>query len=111
MSTVTPTPLIDGALLADTVGTLYLVPAATTAVCRSITLCNTDSADRTVTLYIVPSGGSADAARTILNALTIKAGQTIVDDTLRVLATAGSIRGFADVGNKVSIRADGSEVT
>jgi hypothetical protein len=111
MATVTPKPLIDGALLANVVGTLYLVPAATTAVCRSLTLCNTDSADRTVTLYVVPSGGSPDAARTIMNGLTIKAGQTLVDDTLRALLAAGSIQGFADVANKVSIRADGSEVT
>ncbi|HSE46116.1 MAG TPA: hypothetical protein VLA89_12390 [Gemmatimonadales bacterium] len=111
MSTVTPKPLVDGALLADTEGTLYTVPAATTAVARSITLCNTGATTRMVTLFVVPSGGAADAAHRIFNDLTIEADKTIVDDTLRVLLTGGTIRGFADVGNEVAIRVDGSEVT
>lgn len=111
MATITPKPLIDGVLLANVVGTLYTVPALTTAVCRSITLCNTDIADRTVTLYLVPSGGSADDARTIMKSIPIKAGQTLIDDTLRALLTGATIRGFADAGSVVSIRADGSEVT
>lgn len=111
MPTITPTPLVDGALLADVVGTLYTVPAATTAVARSITVCNTSGATRTFTLYFVPSGGSPDAAHMIFNAQPIEAGKTIVDDTLRVLLTAGTIRGFASAASQIAVRVDGSEVT
>jgi hypothetical protein len=111
MATVTPIPLVDGVLLADSVGILYTVPAATAAVARSITICNTTGSTRTFTLYFVPSGGAPDAAHMIFNAQPIEANKTIVDDTLRVALTAGTIRGFADVAAAVSVRVDGSEVT
>jgi len=111
MATVTPKALLDGTLLANSIATLYVVPAAMSAVVRSITLCNTDSVDHAVTLHFVPFAGSPSGATMILNALPIKAGQTIEDDLLRVLGTGGSIRAFADAANAVSMRVDGSEVT
>ncbi len=111
MATITPKPLVEGTLLADTAGTLYAVPVLTTAVLRSITLCNTDSADHVVTLHLLPPAGAVAPANMIFNALAIKAGQTIEEDLVRVVLAQGAIVGFADVASKVSIRVDGSEVT
>lgn len=111
MATITPKPLVEGTLLANVAGTLYTVPPATTAVVRSITLCNTDSVDHTVTVHLLPPAGAVGAANMVFNDLPIKAKQTIEEDLVRVLLANAAIVGFADVASKVSIRVDGSEVT
>lgn len=111
MATVTPKPLVEGTLLANVAGTLYTVPPNTTAVMRSMTLCNTDTVDHTVTLHVLPPAGAVGLATMIFNALPIKAGQTIEEDIVRAILANGALVGFADVASKVSIRVDGSEVT
>lgn len=108
---VTPKALLDGTLLTASSTTLYTAPASTTAVIRSITLCNTDTVARTVTIYIVQSGGSIGDDKKIFDEFSLAAGETIVDDTLRVLETGDTLRGLASTASVVSIRADGSEVT
>jgi hypothetical protein len=109
-TTVTPKPLVEGVLLAATTATLYTVPALTTAVMRSFTLCNTDSVARTVTVYLVAFGDSPADKNTIYKEIPIAAKETLEDDTLRAMLTGDFISAFADVANKVSFRADGSEV-
>lgn len=111
MATVTPKPLVQGTLLTAAAVTLYTTPASTTATVRSMTFCNTDTVSRTITVYLVASGGSIGDASTIMKTLTILASETIIDDTLRVLATGDFISALADVASKVSMRADGAEVT
>jgi len=111
MATVTPKPLAQGVLLAASAGTIYTTPASTTATVRSMTFCNTDTVSRTITVYLVPSGGAIGDASTILKTLSILANETIIDDTLRVLATGDFISALSDAANKVSMRVDGAEVT
>lgn len=110
MATVTPKCLVEGTDLADTLGTLYTVPLNTTAVLRAITLTNHDSATRTFTLHLVPSGGSPSQANRIFDAIEILGNKVVENDTLKVLHAGGSIQAMADVASKVSIRVDGSEV-
>lgn len=66
---------------------------------RAITttiICNTDVADRTLTLYAVPSGGSAGAGTMIVNTLTVPAGETVSFDQEKiVLGTGDEIYGVA----------------
>jgi hypothetical protein len=111
MATVTPKALVEGILLTGTAATLYTTPGATTAVIRSITLCNTDSVARTVTLYLIASGGSLGGLNTVLSAFSMAAGETVILDSLFVMMTGDFIQGLASVTNVVSIRVDGSEVT
>jgi hypothetical protein len=116
MADVTPKALVQGILLDDTAPGapgLYQAPAATTAIIRSMTFCNTDSEERTITVYLVASGGSEGDANTILKAVPIKAGETLEDggpDALRVLETGDFISAIADAADTVSMRVDGSEV-
>lgn len=70
-------------VLSNASATLYtaptkLTPVGTVVTARltSIIFCNTDSAARTVTLYLVESGGSIAANRTMLAAASIPAGTT-----------------------------------
>lgn len=109
-TTVTPKPLVQGVLLAASATTVYTVPASTTAVMRSFTLCNTDSVSHVVTIHLVASGDTAAAKNTIFKQISLLANQTLEDDALRVLLTGDFISIFADLANVVSFRADGSEV-
>jgi hypothetical protein len=81
---------------------------------RSITLCNTDSAARTVTLYAYESGGSAGANRAIVNALSLDPGQTVVlrfpGDTFP-LDAGENIAGLASVTNVVSCQVRVADAT
>lgn len=114
MATITPKPLVQGVLLpasaAATPGQ-YAVPAATTATVRSLTLCNTGAVTRLVSVHIVASGGSASDANKILKAVSLVAGETLIDDSLRNLAAGDFITGFADAATTVSMRVDGAEIT
>lgn len=111
MATVTPKTLVEGILLTGSAATLYTTPASTTAVIRSITITNTDSSARTVTLYMIASGDTAAAKNTVLPATSLAAGEVLVMDEIHVMMTGDFIQGFASVTNVVSIRVDGSEVT
>jgi len=108
--TVTPKPL--GQVQLGTGFTqVYSPPAATTGVCRLITICNTDTAPRTFSLYKVPNGGSPVDANALLRNIVINANQTITDDGAHVLATGDALVGIADVASKISVTAEGAEVT
>jgi len=80
--------LADGQL-ADAIGDLYT--ADSTDVVSAITLVNTDSAARTVNLYITPSGGTA--RRIVPKDLSLGKGYSLYTDgtKLTVLTPAGAI--------------------
>src|SRR5262245_43037501 len=111
-TTVTPKALVHGTLLDDTApGSpgLYEAPGGiTAAVVHSMTICNTDSSDHEVTVYIVTSGDSEDIASQIYKT-TIAAGGTFEPPTLRVLEPGDYISAIADAADVVSFRADGFE--
>jgi len=78
-----------------------------TSFVRLIVLTNTDSSDRTFTLYAVESGGTTDATRALFSAVTIKAGQTLeykYDEHQFGLASGEKLRGLASVASKVTYR-------
>lgn len=100
--------------------TVYTAPSTTTptgstrkTLLTGITLCNTDSSARTVTLYLVESGGSAADNRAILKDASIAAktmwhidlGQGIP------LESGETIQGLADTTLKVTYRFSGVELT
>lgn len=63
---------------------------------RAITtmiICNTGGTDRNLTLYAVPTGGSAGATSMIVNALPIVAGETVsFDQEKMVLGTGDELK-------------------
>lgn len=68
---------VDGYQIPNPVGTAY---TATNKQARidALTLCNTTAGAITVTIYIVPSGGTAAATNTILSSYSVAAGETYV---------------------------------
>lgn len=107
--------------LAGTTGTLYTAPSVTTptgatqgALLDHIILCNTDASDRTATIYIVESGGSAAANRAVLSAATVKAGQTIVIEfgpNGCPLDSGETVQGLASSASKITYRLSVRELT
>jgi len=106
---------------AATNATLYTAPSGTSptgntqgALLQSLILCNTDSSARTVTVYVVESGGSAAANRAILSAYSIAANTTVVytfpSDTFP-LDSGETVHGLASAANVVTYRVNVIELT
>jgi hypothetical protein len=112
MSIPTPKQLNTGNTVPGTsVGTIYTVPASTNTAVQTITMCNTTSADATITLYRVPSGGTAGAANMVLNVYKVTAGNTIILDNLRwVLPTGATLQALQGTASAITIYVDGVEM-
>lgn len=76
---------------------------------EEIWLCNTDSSARTVTLYVVENGGSAADNRAILKGYSLAANSKEVIRARFVIEAGGTLRGLADVADKVTVLVSGTE--
>lgn len=115
MAGVLPKVLVQGVLLPSAAPGSpgqYRVPVSgvAAAVIHSLTVCNTDSVNRSVDVYLVRSGDGESAASKILSA-TLAAGGTLADTALRVLMPGDYISGVASAASAISLRADGFETT
>ena len=100
-------------LVAAATATYYTVAASTRARIDAVALTNTDTVARTVSVYLVSSGGSAGVSNIVLQSYSLAPGQTIrVKGAMgQVLQTGGKIMAVASVANVVNIYASGVEVT
>jgi len=94
---------IEGAALTETSAIYYTAPAAKKTVAMNITVCNTDSSARTVTVYIVESGGVVAGAKQVIRQ-SVPAGASVMLDGPFVLDPGDTIRGLASLTAVVSIR-------
>lgn len=63
----------------------------------TVIVCNTGAVDRELTLYAVPSGGSATTTSMIVNTLTVPAGDTVsFDQEKMVLGNGDALIAVAD---------------
>src|SRR4029453_3364780 len=111
MSGVTPKVLVQGELLPSAaVGSpgQYRVPPSggIAAVIHSITVRNTDTVNRSATIYLVRSGDSESSAAGIIST-TLGPGATFPDGNLRVLGPGDYISGVGSVAGVISLRAVG----
>lgn len=109
--------------LTDSVATLYTAPspassptgsAFATSLIKSLIITNTDSSARTYTLYVIPSGGSANDKYCIAKDESIAAKtkyEFVYPDNTHPLNAGEFIQGVADTTNKVSIRVNVEELT
>lgn len=114
MSIVTAKVLAEAQFgVTSPVTALYTAPAATRTIVDKMTATNIDaSTARTVTVNIVPSGGSAGSDNTITSVLSI-AANTAVDLTEiknHILAAGDAIWVTAGTANKIVVRLSGREI-
>jgi len=92
--------------LTGTITTLYTVLAGSTAVMKSVTVSNTDSVTREMSVYLVPSGSSASTSNALYYEVPVRAKSVLQWDGYQVLPAGTTIQGSAD-GN-VTIHISGA---
>jgi hypothetical protein len=108
-----PTQFIRNATVPSTAAALggYETPAASVDKLYELILCNTHTDAVTVSLWLVPSGGSRSAANKIIHNLTLAIGETKFLSFEQRLAVGTTIHGEASVTAVVSAHAAGDRVT
>jgi hypothetical protein len=109
---ITPKSFVDGTNLTDSAATYYTTPAATKAIVKRATFCNDNSIVVTVTINLVPSGGSAAYGNRITKTRALAAGETwsCPDVENHVLEAGGFISMVASVTAKIGVRISGYEL-
>ena len=109
MATETFKELYQGQLAATDDAARYAVPASTQTIVKHIRVVNTDSVDRTVTIYHT-NGGAGGAATTILPATTILAGAWAEFEGTITMDAADELRAFGSSANKITMTVYGLEI-
>lgn len=92
--------------------TQYTVPAATTSELKKAVITNTDTVERTVTIHLIPSGGTAGATNRIFDAYAVPAKATVFLDLSGVYMGAGDfIQALASAAAFVNLYIAGEETT
>lgn len=104
--------MVPSALLTITADLYYTVPASTSAIIQKMTVVNVDTTPRTVTVYLVPSGGSAVDGDVIVKTLPVPANLTldIPEAFNHVLKPGDSIRALASLAATLVFRVSGVEI-
>lgn len=110
---ITRKRLVSGSQVATTSTTYYTAAASTRAVIGAAAVCNTTGTADQITIYLVPSAGSADATNTLISARTVAAGETYACPELigQVIETGGTIRAKATTSaSALTLVVSGTEI-
>ena len=109
---VTNKKLVEGSQLTTSAATYYTAPANTTTILKKVTVTNTTAGAVSLTMYLVPSGGSAGNANMITDAKAIAAGATyeVYEAENHVLMTGDFLQALASAGASLTLQASGIEV-
>lgn len=101
------------AQLAAAAAAIYTCPTGTRARVLKCTACNDTTTAVTFNIYLVPSGGAADATTILINTKTLGANEsyTCPEITGHVLEPADSIHGVASAANQVTMALSLVELT
>jgi len=108
----TPRSFVNGVALTDAAATYYTTPANTRSTIKKATFTNDDTGVVTVTINLVPSGGTAGYANRVTKTRSLAAGETwsCSDMENHVLEAGGFISMLASVTLKIGCRISGYEV-
>lgn len=111
--TISAKALIEAKYAAASATTEYTTAANTKTIIDKFTATNTDGSTRTITVHIVPSGGTAGGSNIITSALSMTTGLSVdLPEMKNQILNAGDfIAVLASVASKVVIRASGREIT
>ena len=105
---ITPAQMGRGAITAVT-ATFYTVGSLTRSILKTIDICNTTISSKRVTVYLVPSGGSASDSTTLIGNVLIPAYGVFQWAGSQVLNTGDTIRAVAS-STGCTLNASGAEV-
>ena len=109
---VTSKPLVTSQYAANSESTVYTAGTGTRTIIDKLTGYNVSGSAATLTVKLVPSGGTAGASHTIM-AKTIAAGDpyTFPEIVGHVLEAGGIISLLASAANAIVVRISGRETT
>lgn len=107
--TITAKRLVPGSVLTASAATYYTVGASTRAVIKSASIANTTAAAVPASVHIVPSGGAAAAANTVINTRSVAPNETYACPELvnHVLGAGDFIQAL---GNGLTLMVSGVEI-
>lgn len=108
--TYTPTRLIPGSALTNSLATYYTASTAYGALLNELMVINNDTVARQVTVHIIPAAGTAGNATKILDEL-LQPGQKWTESLFSVIPKDYFIQAVAAVSAVVTINASGSEIS
>jgi hypothetical protein len=91
--------------------TLYTVPASTSAIVSTITVCNTSANDTTFRIFVVPQGGSPGTSNAIFYDGDLVANTTISFTLGLTLQTGAYVSVRTSTASAVTFQAFGSELS
>jgi len=94
--------MVSSTLLTTAVQTLFQPTGANGAANVTLVFCNTTATNQTVTVYAVAAAGSPSATNTILSAVTVPAGETVIFEPKLILGQNESIRALASANTSIS---------
>jgi len=107
--------LFEGALLTTSATVLYTAPANTRTLLGKLTLTNISGSSASVTIYIVPRGGTPGTSNEIWKTLTIPAGgnntecRDVTEIVNHVLEAGDSLQALASANSAITARLSGAE--
>lgn len=109
---ITPKRLAGGTLTNAT-ATYYTAPTGAKSRIDAFAICNYSGAPQTFSLYLVPSGGSADNTNIVIQNRSVAAGAAgrILEAIGQWLEAGGTIQMVASAGSALTITASGIEQT
>lgn len=113
MTTIVPKALFEGTALTTTNATLYTSPANTKTSIQSASFVNISATASVMYLYLVESGGTANAANAAICALSIASGATYQCPELinQILEAGDIISARASANSSISGRASGATIS
>jgi hypothetical protein len=109
----TPKKLMTPAQLTGSAATYYTSPTNGRTVIKKMTFSNNDSSARTVTVYLIASGGSAGVTNILTIAKSLAASETweCTEAEGHIIGGGDFIQALADVTAKVTMHLSGVEMT
>ena len=108
MATITPKKIAQGAVGTGSGTLLYTVPTSTNTFVKCIDVSNTTSSALTLTLHLVPTGGSVGTTNQLVPTVTI-AGNTMWQWTGTQILNAGDFIQGIGSGAGLTINISGAE--
>lgn len=108
----TPKRLVNGTTLTTANVVQYTAPANTRTIIRRATFVNSSAQAATVTVYLVPSGGTVSVGNQIIRNRALGAGEAWSAPDLEghVIEAGGSIQASASAASAISLVASGVEI-
>ena len=104
---ITPAQLGRGAITTSTT-TFYTVGSLNRTIVKTIDICNTTTKTLTVTVYLVPTSGTAGTSNTLIPSITLKAKGMFQWSGAQVLVESDTIQSVASVAG-ATINISGGE--